>query len=955
MSYRNSRGSANSVLYDAMQEMRDLQDRQIEAINRMTDTLTNGLSAKSTSSSSTPDTQKLTNAIGALQESVESTTRSLSDMQKKEDSLEDKRKTSVENTSINFSRLSSEVLSFTKSIDSATKRFSEFNNQLIHMTGLSASMTRDIQSSLRNTVSVLNTQTGDYFNVSDAYQTIIKAFTTVGIGRADEIAELSRPLLLANESLNLNTSELVTMMNKLYTRYNFSSQNMEDVLNNIASNTAGNNATAEAVQKNFNTMYDAITLSANGDKSYIENALNSITETTSRLESAGIDTSTIYEAITAAYTGDISSDQYQKMNAIVGSSGTGVSLSEYVKNLRDTGDASSLVEAYMQGVSNISDLAKNSYATATATNVYGLSTHEMANLSEGLRILSDHDSWRPSSTTMTDIVEEQYVTATDRLNNNLSQITSILSNARDSLGIGITDVFQMYGLLKLSKASKGLLSKGGSVATSAEASATEGGLFGNLISRGSTSIKGALAGTTKAGLAAGGSMIVGGGLGIYDGFQGMFDKGKSQTYQAMSAAEVAAGGTAVGMGLATATGAVAITNPVGWIALASAALIAGGKRVYEEQTRLAGDAGNIASKMQDAKDAIEGYVNSLQEKSKNTLSNFYSAKDKSEYMSSIGFNLTGNESDEELEKMMVDYYNNVSSIDPDSIAKSTNNLLSSKAKDQQKNLVDSLSGITDNESRLTIANYLLQTQGKDSKIGKDITKYLKSRYSEDENRITDTEWSKILNNKSILNGFGDDSLSEISLDRGLYNTLNSIAGVSGQSYTDYSSYQEAINKDIANIDDALSLNNIDKVKSIIESSNEKGYASLLVESYNNSHLKGLPQEVTEGVSKGRSNKFARGTNYVSNDQFAVIHEGEAIIPKAYNPQANRTELEMLREYYSKNTSSNDTQLTEVLSAILAIITDWKTSTDERNMINDRNNRFDRYSNVSSYMTSGAYN
>jgi len=35
-------------------------------------------------------------------------------------------------------------------------------------------------------------------------------------------------------------------------------------------------------------------------------------------------------------------------------------------------------------------------------------------------------------------------------------------------------------------------------------------------------------------------------------------------------------------------------------------------------------------------------------------------------------------------------------------------------------------------------------------------------------------------------------------------------------------------------------------------------------------------------------KFAQGTNYVPNDMVAMVHEGEAIIPKAYNPSAANT-------------------------------------------------------------------
>ena len=49
---------------------------------------------------------------------------------------------------------------------------------------------------------------------------------------------------------------------------------------------------------------------------------------------------------------------------------------------------------------------------------------------------------------------------------------------------------------------------------------------------------------------------------------------------------------------------------------------------------------------------------------------------------------------------------------------------------------------------------------------------------------------------------------------------------------------------------------------------------------------GLPMaDVTSFFAAYGIPKFAVGTNYIPNDMVAMLHEGEAVVPKAYNPAA----------------------------------------------------------------------
>ena len=75
-------------------------------------------------------------------------------------------------------------------------------------------------------------------------------------------------------------------------------------------------------------------------------------------------------------------------------------------------------------------------------------------------------------------------------------------------------------------------------------------------------------------------------------------------------------------------------------------------------------------------------------------------------------------------------------------------------------------------------------------------------------------------------------------------------------------------------------------------------------------------EIKEAADYWGIEGYAEGSNYINRDQVAILHEGEAVVPKRYNPAANLDELRKLTDAYLKAQSSKSEEEEKSFSSFL---------------------------------------
>lgn len=482
-----------------------------------------------------------------------------------------------------------------------SNRYSQISNDLISVSGASGREVRDTRGDIvHDVISQLNKETGTFFNPEQSYEKIVSIANEANIGSLEAIEEITRPMLLASESMNINNGEIASLLGKWYTRYNFSSSSMESMLDDIKGNTAGNNATAQATIENLNRLESWMNFSAKGDEDKLKSMSEAISRGTSWLESMNVDTSRYTE-----YLADIASGEaHSNTQLIQVLEQVGLSASQ-AQSMFENGEIDKLYEALFSGETKILQHAEDlgiklysQYSEALGMDLEGMLDSYNAATSKNFVSLDEFRSKDKDAQTMAESVDDKYISLFDRANNWLKSIYEHTASFQEATGIGISDIVttltSLVALYKISNIADTISGGRGAPRGAGTLGRVASSVGSRLTSAGSAI---GLSGT--AATVAGGAGALAGGALVVDGVKGVFDKGSSTAEKALSGVEIAGGavGTAAMLGLG-------LSNPIGWAALAIGGAAFLGKKAVQHIKSLDEEAGTVSSNIAAANESL---------------------------------------------------------------------------------------------------------------------------------------------------------------------------------------------------------------------------------------------------------------------------------------------------------------------------------------------------------------
>ena len=905
-----------------------------------------------------------TTLIGLHGESLMSNTKALEEVTEatraREDALADEyakrqeeEKRLLQERQATIKQIGREALAIMDKIGRVANKYSETSNNLVKFTGSALDVSEYRDSMIHGIVAQLNKETGYFYSGTEAYAQMASIANSAGIGNLEDLKEMTRPLLLAQEAIDVNISDMAKLLGRWSNRYTFNSSNMETMIDDIRGYTSNNNASAEAALQNITKLESWIAYTSRGDTDKMNSMSEAITKGTAWLESMNVDTARYTDYITKLLSGEALSDKQmnillgENMNAAYGLAQSGnfdqlykilfeSEVSAWNRYMEGTNVKAQVSDALMYDFSGILD-AKNAYESAGYTSLEDF-------------VLTK------SSETAVDAVEGKYVSLEDKLGNWLTTIIEHLAGLQETLGFGLTDVVAAIGYISGAISIAKGLGIGAKVAGSA-AGAGGGGL--------SALFSGIGGGATGTGMLTGASTAE---IGTIGGAGGFMHGG----FSALSAALPSIGSVAAVAGPFALLGILAYQTYKGITTYGTAngieeslkeARDSLNKQNVEKKIALSELKTNISNE-KDLEKARADLINSgiLNEKDverartlnkeglEKLTQSYIDASDRINTKSNEMLTKYGADNVQSAKEVQGAFYRNI-----EQSAMSSSNPL----KSLWKGLSNPLSAIGSTIDVLTHPESL--SYGDNSEYTQAQLAYINTALSQKTNLTKDEE--KFYNylsksydvnsasyniDKLSRKGFTGTKLQNLNIDPdillGSVEYANNVVGTETnytKSITESASkYRKNIDKIAPLLGEAAYIETVDDAIKVLDELKKYGATS--------KDYPEMKQLMTEFGITG----YAKGANLIPRDQLAYLHAGEAVTPAKYNPANNMNELEYLRKESKESIKVSETKYTTYLIDMISAIKEtkellekWKTENTNNSRRSSVNSKFSSVSAI----------
>lgn len=321
-----------------------------------------------------------------------------------------------------------------KYIGEQAQGFTELYNETIKMTGANKNEAQKFRRDVVNIVEdmndglgVLGSEIGDKLNSKDVLDTMLAISNQTNISNRETLKAITTPAILAQESMAIDIAAFSELAGRFYTKYNFTSKNLEGLVDHIRNSTEGKDVSEQTLLSAIDKLETRIALSTGGNTSAMLDMQKSLTSGISWLESNYIDSTPYLEDLHKFMSSDVRDR--------VGMASRYGNASQ-IQSLVNDGKLAKALELMVSTTANYDVLTAS--ARGIDTEIWEEAKATM--ITEGFTPLQEYLNSIDDSQKARESLEDKFVSIQEQMKNELTGIASYVSKISEDLGIGIDDI-----------------------------------------------------------------------------------------------------------------------------------------------------------------------------------------------------------------------------------------------------------------------------------------------------------------------------------------------------------------------------------------------------------------------------------------------------------------------------------------------------------------------------------